>query len=106
MTEINASELEEIMEQVSRPVVVDFYADWCGPCKAMAPMLEELSKEIEDVDFYKLNVEDNPDVASEFGVLSIPSFLVVEEDRWQVFTGAMPKLAFKNKLSGILGVEL
>lgn len=106
MIEINAEGLKGIMEQIENPVVVDFFADWCGPCRTMAPMLEELSKEIESVDFYKLNVEDNPEVASEFGVLSIPSFLVIEKERWQVFTGAIPKLAFKNKLSGILGVEL
>ncbi len=107
MVEINnIEELKDIMEQTRKPVVVDFYAEWCGPCKAMASMLEELSNEMEDVDFYKLNIEDNPDVASEFSITSVPSFLVVETGRWQVFTGAMPKRTFQNKISEILGLSI
>ncbi len=59
--------------------LVDFYADWCGPCKMLAPVIEELSGELEDVKVGKVNVDENPDLAAEFGVMSIPTVVVLRD---------------------------
>jgi thioredoxin 1 len=61
------------------PVPVDFYADWCGPCKRLAPILEELAVESPDVRIVKINVEDSPNLAAEYGINSIPSLKVFEK---------------------------
>ena len=61
-----------------KPCIIDFYADWCGPCKMVAPILEELSKDYEGkMDIYKVNTEEEQELASVFGIRSIPSFLFV-----------------------------
>ncbi len=60
-----------------RPVVVDFYADWCGPCRRLAPILREIAHYYQgEVDFYRINVDDNPDIAAAFEVRSIPMLLI------------------------------
>lgn len=65
-----------------KPVVVDFYADWCGPCKAVAPILEELAKEHSDkVKFVKLNVDEAKNTAASFGIMSIPTVIVFKGGR-------------------------
>ena len=61
--------------QASKPVVVDFWAEWCGPCKMIAPSLEEISEENDAVQIVKVNIDDNPDLAAQFGVRSIPCLL-------------------------------
>ena len=55
-----------------KPVIADFYADWCGPCKMLSPVLSEIAKENPDIKICKINVDDEPDLASQFGVMSIP----------------------------------
>lgn len=59
--------------------LVDFYADWCGPCKMLAPLIEELAGELTDVKVGKVNVDENPDLAAEFGVMSIPTVVVLRD---------------------------
>ena len=59
-------------------VVVDFYADWCGPCKMLGPIVEASSKEHEDITFLKVNVDDFGDIAMRFGIMSIPTILIFE----------------------------
>jgi len=59
-----------------KPVLVDFYADWCGPCKMLAPMVEEISNESDAFEVVKLNVDDAPDLAARYGVMSIPTLIV------------------------------
>ena len=64
-----------------RPVVVDFYADWCGPCRRLAPILREIAHYYQgEVDFYRINVDDNPDIASAFEIRSIPMLLICPLD--------------------------
>jgi|OM-RGC.v1.030236384 thioredoxin len=90
---------EEKVSNASKPVIVDFYADWCGPCKRLAPIFEELSEEVPDVDFYKVNVEEAADLAGQFGVASIPT-LIIFKDGEQVdrIQGLMQKEELKSVL--------
>lgn len=63
---------------VSKKVIVDCYADWCGPCRMYGPVVEEVSKELVDYDFYKLNVDEAHDISRRYGVMSIPTTLIFE----------------------------
>jgi len=82
------------------PAVIDFYADWCGPCKMVAPIVEELSEEYEGkVNFYKIDTEDQQELAAAFGIQSIPSILFIPlEGKPQMAAGALPKETFKQVL--------
>ena len=74
---LSTSTFDETVAGSDRPVVVDFWAEWCGPCKAIAPILDELASELDgQVTVAKLNVDDNPDLAMRFNVMSIPTLLV------------------------------
>ena len=81
-----------------KPAIIDFYADWCGPCKMVAPVLEELSKEYDGkVDIYKVDTEDQQELAAMFGIRSIPSILFIPKDgQPKMSMGAMPKNSFKQ----------
>ena len=80
------------------PAVLDFYADWCGPCKMVAPIVEELSEEYDGkVDFYKIDTEAQQELAAAFGIQSIPSLLFIPLDgKPQMAAGALPKETFKQ----------
>lgn len=62
-------------------VLVDCYADWCGPCRMLSPIIDEVAKKTEDCKFYKLNVDDSEEVAEEYGIMSIPTILVFEDGK-------------------------
>ena len=80
------------------PAIVDFYADWCGPCKAVAPVLEELSNEYKDqVVIYKIDTDKEQELSSLFGIQSIPTLLFIPVDGQPMMQkGAIPKTAFKQ----------
>lgn len=80
------------------PAVIDFYADWCGPCKTIAPIIDELSEEYAGkVNFYKIDTEDQQELAAAFGIQSIPSLLFIPtEGKPQMAAGALPKETFKQ----------
>ena len=90
-----------------KPCVIDFYADWCAPCKMVAPVLEELSKDFDGkLDVYKVNTEEEQELASVFGIRSIPSFLFVPATgQPQMAMGALPKDTFVKAFKEVLGVE-
>ncbi len=91
----------------SKPCLIDFYADWCGPCKVVAPVLEELQNEYgEEIVIYKVNTEDQQELAGMFGVQSIPSLLFVPLDgQPQMAMGALPKDTFVKAIADVLKVE-
>jgi len=82
----------------NKPAIIDFYADWCGPCKMVAPILEELSEEYkEDLVIYKVNTDIEQELSSVFGIQSIPSFLFIDSDgEPKMQPGAFPKHVFKQ----------
>jgi thioredoxin 1 len=90
-----------------KPCVIDFYADWCGPCKMVSPVLEDLAKEYNGkIDVFKVNTEEELELASAFGIRSIPSFLFVPaEGQPQMALGALPKDTFEKAFKDVLHVE-
>ena len=96
--EINAEEYAEIVNS-SNPVVIDFHATWCGPCKVLSPILEELNEEIENVEFVKLDVDQHPQIAGQNQVMGVPTVVILKDgevkDR---FVGVQPKEVIKEKI--------
>jgi thioredoxin len=90
----------------TKPCLIDFYAEWCGPCKTVAPVLEELAKDFDGkLDIYKINTEEEMELASVFGIRNIPSFLFVPaEGQPQMAMGALPKETFIKAFKDVLGV--
>lgn len=90
-----------------KPCLIDFYADWCGHCKMVAPILEELSVEYKDkVNIYKVNTDQEQELSSIFGIQSIPSLLFIPtEGQPQMALGALPKDSFVKAFKDVLKVE-
>jgi thioredoxin len=88
------------------PAIIDFYADWCGPCKMVAPVLETLSKEYEGkLAIYKVNTDKEQELSAVFGIQSIPSILFVpKEGQPQMAMGALPKASFVTAIKDLLKV--
>lgn len=89
------------------PTIIDFYADWCGPCKMVAPVLSELAGEYAGkVNIYKVNTDQEPEISGAFGIQSIPSILFIPVgDKPQMAAGALPKQTFKNIIKDVLKVN-
>lgn len=87
-----------------KPCLIDFYADWCQPCKMVAPVLEELSKEYDGkIDIYKIDTEQEQELSAAFGIRSIPSLLFCpKEGQPQMAMGALPKESMKKAINDIL----
>jgi thioredoxin 1 len=92
-TKVTDSTFDQDVLQAGQPVVVDFWAEWCGPCKMIAPALDEISTEMAGkVTIAKLNIDENPDVAMRFGVRSIPTLILFKEGKPAAMqVGAVPK---------------
>ena len=81
----------EVM-QADKPVLIDFYADWCGPCQMVSPIVDEIAGERSDIKVCKVNVDEQPELAGEFGVMSIPTLLLFENGKLiRQAVGARPK---------------
>jgi len=76
VNKVNNETFESQVLQNTKTVLVDFYADWCGPCKMLAPIVEEIAAASDAYDVFKLNVDDAPEIAARYGVMSIPTLIV------------------------------
>jgi thioredoxin 1 len=103
----NYEKNKEWIFEGEKPCIIDFYADWCGPCKMVAPVLEELAKDYDGkINVFKIDTEAEQELASVFGIRSIPSFLFVPaEGQPQMAMGALPKETFVQAFKDVLGVE-
>ena len=99
--EINAEEYAEIINS-SSPVVIDFHATWCGPCKVLSPILEELNDEIEGVEFVKLDVDQHPQIAGQNQVMGVPTVVILKDGEVKErFVGVQPKEVIKEKIDAL-----
>ncbi len=89
------------------PCIIDFYADWCGPCKMVEPVLEELAEEYEGrINIYRIDTASEQELAAAFGIRSIPSILFVPKDgKPQMAVGALPKDAIEDTIKSVLHIE-
>ena len=103
----NFEENKEWKFEGDKPAIIDFYADWCGPCKMVAPIMEELATEYEGkIDIYKIDTEAQQELAGAFGTQSIPSILFIPVgEQPQMAAGALPKETFQKVISEVLKVE-
>lgn len=104
--ELNDKNFQEAVEAKGQgPLVVDFWASWCGPCLRMAPVFEQLADELDGVRFAKVNIDEAQATASQFGVTSIPYFLVVKEggEVADKAMGGRPKQALKEFIQNAVG---
>ena len=90
-----------------KPAIIDFYADWCGPCKMVSPILDELAAEYKGkIDIYKVDTEQEQELAAAFGIRSIPSLLFIPlHEKPQMAMGALPKASFKQAINDVLKVQ-
>ena len=102
--EVTDQSFEADVLKSSSPVVVDFWAVWCGPCRMIAPIVDELSQEYSGkVEFYKLNVDENPQVSMKYGIRSIPTLLVFKGGKpVDQVVGALPKRELKKHVDAVL----
>jgi len=103
----NYTENKEWKFEGDLPCIIDFYADWCGPCKMVAPVLEELSTEYDGkMNVYKVNTEEQQELAAAFGIQSIPSILFCPKDgQPQMAMGALPKDSIIDAMKSVMNVE-
>jgi thioredoxin 1 len=102
--EVTDNDFDKEVLEAGKPVLVDFWAPWCGPCRMVAPIVEELAEEYDGkVEFVKLNTDDNPNTAVKYGIRSIPTLLVFKEGKpvGQII-GFRPKSDLKQRLDAVV----
>lgn len=104
MLEVTKENFEKEVKESELPVIIDFYADWCGPCKTLAPTFEKLSKDYDGkLKFGKCNTEHNSEIAEQFSVRGIPCLVVLKKgEEVDRIVGALPENSLKKKIEGIM----
>jgi thioredoxin 1 len=102
--EINEAKFDEIVLKSKTPALVDFWAPWCGPCRMVAPIVDELANEYESkVSFFKVNVDDNQGIAQKYGIMSIPSLMIFKDGKPLTnIVGFRPKPELKKNIEAAL----
>jgi thioredoxin 1 len=102
--EVNDNNFDEVVLKSEKPVIVDFWAEWCGPCRMIAPVIDEISKEYSDKAIVaKCDVDDSPSVAAQFGIRNIPTVLFFKDGKVaDKQVGAVPKKNYTDKLDTLL----
>ena len=99
---ITDSNFSERVKGNSKPVLVDFWAPWCGPCQMMGPVIDELASEVTNAKIAKLNVDDNPGVAQKYGIMSIPALKIFKGGQVvKEFVGVQTKDKLKTELGAV-----
>ncbi len=100
---IEGNRFQDEVVKSDTPVLVDFYADWCGPCKIMDPVIHQLSKEYQGkVKFVKIDTDDNQDLAMQFGIMSIPTMMLFSKGKVEdIVIGAVPAAVLKSKVDSL-----
>ncbi|MDG6898656.1 MAG: thioredoxin [Nitrososphaerota archaeon] len=104
VSKIDAGRFQNEVVKSQLPVVVDFYADWCGPCRMVSPIIEQLAKEYGGrAKFVKINTDENQELAAQFGIMSIPTVMFFARGKVEdIVVGAVPASVFKSKLQSIM----
>jgi thioredoxin 1 len=104
-TAVDDNNFDQIVLQAKTPVLVDFWANWCGPCRMVAPVVEELAGEYDGrISFTKLDVDQNPKTAGKYGIMSIPTLLIFKDGNpVSNIVGFRPKTDLKRSLDEVLG---
>lgn len=104
VTELNSANFEDEVTKSSIPVIVDFWAAWCGPCKVLSPLFEELEKDFKGkLKFAKMNVDENPDISQQYEIMSIPCLVVIHKGKE---TGRIIGLVPKAEMKKLIEHEL
>lgn len=92
VVKLTTADFENVAAKSAKPVLIDFWASWCGPCRMLSPVIDEVSEERGDVLFCKVNVDEEPELAKKFGVMSIPTLVLLENGRQKATSvGYIPK---------------
>ena len=103
LTEVTDNNFAADVLEATQPVLVDFWAPWCGPCRIIAPHLEELDNERDDLTVVKMNVDENPETAAKYGIMSIPTLILFKNGQVaKQVVGALPKARLQQELEPAL----